>query len=247
MRNILPCGGAHRYRGSARMSARRPIAAALLLALAGCAAPLPRGFYRPEGQAPQDSIGVYVEQGAEALIEARCQGAYIDRRGPASAPARCTSSSTWRAAQRRHLARAQLDHGGRQARHGRPARAAAARARPGRAATAWPATCSCRAGRAGPSTSSSTTPGCWPDGPPPVILLVWELQRRRPRRPRPVRVHAHPRRRPVLARKLPAAETDFGLRNGYYLPGVQLGERRLRKADEERLHHLFHEEEGWMW
>src|SRR5262249_37423473 len=62
-----------------RMSARRPIAAALLLALAGCAAPLPRGFYRPEGQAPQDSIGVYVEQGEEALIEARCQGAYVDR------------------------------------------------------------------------------------------------------------------------------------------------------------------------
>jgi len=39
---------------------------------------LSRGFYRPEGQAPQDSIGIYVEQGAEAI--GRCADMRADPR-----------------------------------------------------------------------------------------------------------------------------------------------------------------------
>ncbi len=44
-------------------------------------------------------------------------------------------------------------------------------------------------------------------------------------------------------------DPEYGYRDGYYFPGWgELGERRLRSADEVRLFHLFHDpEEGLLW
>lgn len=52
---------------------------------------------------------------------------------------------------------------------------------------------------------------------------------------------------PRLPGAVPIANTDFGIRDGYYLPGwPDLGPRRLRPSDETRRHYLFHKPGGWM-
>jgi len=228
------------------MSARRPIAAALLLALAGCAAPLPRGFYRPEGQAPQDSIGVYVEQGAEALIEARCQGAYIDR---VDRQRTGTVHIQLDVARTRSgdisIGRSSITVDVKPATGGPHVRLPLSEAWSGRERV--PGDLFVPGWTRRPFDLFFDDPTLLASGPPSVILLVWELQGDGRVVPGQCEFMLIPDDDPYSPSKLPAAETDFGLRNGYYLPGVQLGERRLRKADEERLHHLFHEEEGWMW
>lgn len=44
----------------------------------------------------------------------------------------------------------------------------------------------------------------------------------------------------------PITDLAFGMRNGYYLPGqLRLGERKLRPSTEERLHYIFHHPGGW--
>jgi hypothetical protein len=44
----------------------------------------------------------------------------------------------------------------------------------------------------------------------------------------------------------PIADPAFGLRDGYYLPGaLKLGRRALRSSSEERLHYVFHSPSRW--
>lgn len=46
---------------------------------------------------------------------------------------------------------------------------------------------------------------------------------------------------PLVPSDTPVADREFGVRDGYYMPGrLLLGERRLIPSDEQRLHYVFH-------
>ncbi|MHC5211359.1 MAG: hypothetical protein ACYTG2_11625 [Planctomycetota bacterium] len=46
----------------------------------------------------------------------------------------------------------------------------------------------------------------------------------------------------------PLADVRFGMRDGYYMPGrLFLGERRLQPSIEERTHYVFHAPGGFLW
>lgn len=47
----------------------------------------------------------------------------------------------------------------------------------------------------------------------------------------------------------PVDDPQFGLRDGYYLPGrIRMGPRALRPTSEERMHYVFHAPRtGWLW
>ena len=80
-------------------------------------------------------------------------------------------------------------------------------------------------------------------GPPPSLRLSWELRDGDEVLPGSCDFVLIPDDDSFSPTRLPPADEVFGLRNGYYLPGVTLGLRRLHTEGEERLHYLFHEPE----
>ncbi len=224
----------------------RPAIAALLLALAACNAPLPRGFYRPAGQPPQDSIGAFVEQGEQALVELRCQGAYTNRTHRQRTD---TVHLQFDVARTRSgdlvLPRDALYVDVAPAAGGPHVRLQLTEAWSGRDPVAGDLYVPAWTRR--PFDLFFDEPGLLRDGPPTALLVTWELRADGRDLPGQCEFVLIPEGDAFSPAKLAEADPGFGLRNGYYLPGVRLGERRLRDADQERLHHLFHEAEGWMW
>ncbi len=228
------------------MPAHAPTAAALLLALVGCTAAPPRGYYRPAGRPPAEAIGAYVEQGVEALVELRCQGAYaneVDGRDTASVHVQLEVART--RSGDLTLPRATLTVDVLPAGGGPHRRRELSEAWAGRDPV--PGDLLVPAWTRRPFDLFFDDDALLDGGPPDALLLNWELRDAQNGSPGQCEFVLVPEDEPGGPAALPPADPSFGLRNGYYLPGVQLGERRLRTSGEERLHHLFHEPEGWLW
>ena len=228
------------------MTARPPLAALLLLALAGCGAPLARGYYRPAGQDAQEAIGAYVEQDSQALVEATCQGAYVNR---VSRERTGTVHMQLEVARTRSgdltLPRGSLEVDVKLPGGGPHLRLPVTQVWSGREFVTGDLLVPAWTRR--PFDLFFDDPDMLGDGAPPELLLLWELRSGGEVLPGQCEFVLIPADDAFAPSKLPPADPVFGLRNGYYLPGVQLGERRLREAQEERLHYVFHAEEGWVW
>ena len=229
--------GARRYRG-------RMLRAALLLLLlaAGCSAPPPRGYYRPAGAPPQEALTPWVGQAQDALLEARCQGCYENevqgvRVGTVHVQldlARTRSGDL-------QLPREQLV----------VELPAVGEAPPRRLAVSevYTATHRVRGDLSVPGWTRRPfdlffdDPALLADGPPASLRLIWELRDGDAVLPGRCDFVLIPDDDPFAPSRLHPADEVFGLRNGYYLPGVRLGLRGLHTGGEERLHYLFHEPE----
>jgi|GEM_PF-2127656 len=243
--DCLPDAAAARYR-DATVSARASIAAALLACLAGCAAEPPRGYYRPAGMEPGEAIGAYVEQGLDALVEVRCQGVYsnlVDGRRTASVHVQLDVARTRSGDLTLPRATLTVDA---EAADGGPHRSLDL-------SEAWSEHTSVPGDLLVPAWTRRPFDLFFDDdtlldaGPPHALLLNWELHVGDRSLPGQCEFVLVPDDEPGSPATLEPADEAFGVRNGYYLPGVQLGERRLRSSGESRMHHLFHEPEGWLW
>ena len=229
---------ARRYRG-------RMLRALLMLALllaAGCSAPAPRGYYRPAGAPPQEALTPWVGQAQDALLEARCQGAYQNEVGEAVLGtvhvqldvARTRSGDLV-------LPRDQLMVELPAVGEAPPRRLALSdvyngthRVRGDLTVPGWTRR---------PFDLFFDDPALLEHGPQPTLRLIWELRDADDALPASCDFELIPDDDPFAPSRLAPADEVFGLRNGYYLPGVTLGLRRLHTGGEERLHYLFHEPE----
>jgi len=226
-----------RYRG--RML-RALLAAALLLA--GCAGPGPRGYYRPAGVPPQESLAAWFGKGDDALVEARCQGCYEDevegaRTGTVHVQLDVARIRSGDLVIPRDSLVVELPSAG----GGEPRRLAVTEAYTGRhhvkddlLVPEWTRR---------PFDLFFDDPQLLANGPPARLRLSWEQHVGSDVQLGACEFTLIADDDPYAPSRLPPADEVFGLRNGYYLPGVRLGARRLHALGEERLHYLYHEPE----
>ena len=217
-----------------------------------CRLPEDRGYYRPEGLQPEPTIGTYREQSGAADILARCQGFYQNG---------VDDEATWTvhiqmqiASQRsRSISIARdainVDLGLRQADGTRRLIASLLPSKIYLGKT--------------PDRGDIVVDGfsrrAWdlffdlPKGTgeeiPDVVLLRWWWAagngERVPGQCAFVRIGPEDL---YLPSPEPVADAEFGLRDGYYLPGdVVLGERHRPETTEQRLHYIFHDFARWRW
>ena len=221
------------------------------LALAGCTLAPPRGYYVPAGVALGPSLVAYREHSDDAVIDVRCQGAYVNE---VDGEEVLTVHLQLDVARPRsgELAFPQADFEvDLSSAPGDPRESL-------RLTEAW----SKRERVTGPLVVSPWTRRPFDlffdassddDGTIPDRLLVrWRAQAGSQvldgqalfRRIREDEADA-PSEEPI-------GDVAFGMRNGYYLPGdLALGARELRPSTEERMHYIFHEPrrwwQGWWW
>jgi hypothetical protein len=225
----------------------RTLLVAALLVAAGCRSPGPRGYYRPLGAAPQETLSSYVEQRTEALIEARCQGAYEDtvegvRTGTVHIQLDVARRRSGDMILPRDALRVQIPPA---SGAGEPLQLQLSEAWSGRnhvegdlLVPAWTRR---------PFDLFFDSPDLFAHGPPASLRLVWQLREGADVHDGSCDFTLIPDDDRFSPAKLPPADARFGLRNGYYLPGVRLGERELRAQGEERMHYIYHAPEGWWW
>jgi hypothetical protein len=225
---------------------RRSALTAALLLLAACTAAPPRGWYRPAGAPPVEGPGAHVEQDAGTQVLARCQGVYqnqVDGRRTATVHVQLEVART--AGSDLVLPRAELAVDVRPAGGGPPQALALSEAFAG--PQREPGDLRVPGWTRRPFDLFFDAPGLLDGGPPDSLLLRWELRADGAATPGQCEFARVPPDDPFSPERLPPADASFGYRSGWYLPGVRLGERRLRASGEQRLHHLFHEERGWPW
>lgn len=218
----------------------------VLLTCCACAAPPPRGWYRPAGAPPGPGPGAHVEQGPLLQLTARCQGVYenvVDGRRSASVHVQLEVART--GASELSLPRAALSVDVRPAAGGPRQRQALS--------AAWCGSERAEGDLAVPGWTRRPfdlffdDPALLEGGPPASLLLCWEARVDGVPVPGQCEFALLPDDAPDSPAALPPADAAFGYRDGWYLPGVRLGERRLRTRGEQRLHHVFHEPAGWPW
>lgn len=225
---------------------RPPALIAALLLLAGCAAAPPRGYYRPAGAAPVEGPGAHVEQDAGSQVLARCQGVYANQvHGRRTATVHVQLEVARTAGGDLLVPRGSLVVDVRPAAGGPPAALAVSEAFAG--GKHVPGDLLVPGWTRRPFDLFFDAPGLLDAGPPGSLLLRWELRADGAATPGQCEFERVPPDDPFSPERLPPADAAFGYRSGWYLPGVRLGERRLRTSGEQRLHHLFHEERGWPW
>jgi hypothetical protein len=238
MPNILPMPRARRYGG--RM-ARALLLTALLL-LVGCAGPEPRGYYRPAGAPPQETVSSWVGQEHEVLIEATCQGVYGNdvesgRVGSVHLQLDLARPRSGDLLLRRDALSVELPAGG----EGPPRRLALSEA--------WAGAHRVSGDLEVPGWTRRAfdlffdDPALLEHDPPTSLRLGWELEQGEEVVAGSCEFVLIDDADPFAPSRLAPADKVFGLRNGYYLPGVRLGFRSLHAQGEERLHYLFHEPE----
>jgi len=220
------------------MIATRRAAVAALLLLGACAAAPERGYYRPEDAEPGPVIASHHVESEQAALDLRCQGVYENLVG--GVPTVTV-----------HV----------QAEITRPASGQLVVAREG-----WRVACEGPDGRLSLGVSEIwqgrervvgdlTVPGFRRRAfdlffdttalvgrpPPPWLALSWRGGPGAAGLAGRCRFERIPPGSPYLPAPDPVADRDFGLRDGYYLPGaVTLGPRALQPSDEERAHYLHH-------
>lgn len=225
---------------------RHPVPVAALLLLAACTAAPPRGYYRPAGAPPAEGPGAHVEQDAGNQVLVRCQGVYqneVDGRRTATVHVQFELART--ASSDVALPRGELVVDVRPAGGGSAEALVLGEAFAGQKhvtgdllVTGWTRR---------PFDLFFDAPWLLDGGPPDSLLLRWVLRADGAAVPGQCEFVRVPPDDPFSPEQLPPADAAFGFRSGWYLPGVRLGERRLRTSGEQRLHHLFHEERSWPW
>jgi hypothetical protein len=218
-----------------------------LAALAGCSIP-PRGYYVPEGVPYEDSLVPYNERSADAILDARCQGVYVN-------------SVDGRDVLTVHV---QLDV--ERIRSGDlvvPRDAVSVALEPPEGGPAIEVPLAEAWSRREPLPGDLVVPS-WSLRPfdlffdseeladaeiiPETVLLQWSARAGAHMLVGEARYGRIPDDDPRSPSGKAAADKAFGMYNGYYLPGkVALGERELQPSREERLHYIFHEPRSFWW
>ncbi len=221
---------------------------AVLAAVSAGACSVPdRGYYAPEGLPYGETLGAYTEESADALLDVRCQGAYVDmvdgrdvltvhvqldvarpRSGDLVFP--------------RDAVFVDVERPG-----GGPAvELSLAEAWSGREPVAGDLVV--RPFERRPFDLFFDAPDLVAEGVPAAVLMRWSARgsaRMITGQTRFVRI---PPGDPRAPSDEPTADQEFGMRNGYYLPGrVALGPRALQPSREERQHYIFHDPRSWGW
>ena len=216
------------------------------LALAGCSIP-PRGYYVPEGVAFGDALVPYNERSTDAILDARCQGVYVN-------------SVDGHEVLTVHV---QLDV--ERPRAGDlvvPRDAVVVALQPAEGGPALEVPLAQAWTRREPVAGDLVVPS-WSLRPfdlffdsaeladaeiPVAVLLQWTA--RAGAQPfvgeaRFVRIPDDDPRSPSTRRP---ADMSFGMVDGFYLPGrIALGARGLQPSREERLHYIFHQPGSFWW
>lgn len=225
---------------TARMIAlRRGSLALALLAAGACASPPERGYYRPAGAAPQPTLqAVFVETDGAALALS-CQGVYenvVD--GEPTVTVHVQAEITRRSSDPLVLARPGWRVRGEDG-DGAPLAL--------RLADVWHGRERIMGDLAVPGFRRRAFDLFFDDAtrvgePLPAWLeLSWRGGPGAEGLAGSCRFERIPPGDPTLPEGAPVGDADFGVRQGYYLPGdVFLGERALQPSDEERAHYMHH-------
>jgi hypothetical protein len=223
------------------------VAGALLGLLAACSAPAARGYYAPAGVELGATLASHREESSEAVLDVRCQGAYLNRVNGAEAL----------------TVHVQLD-----ATRPRPGElrlfrdriVADVRLSPDAPRVTLPLS---EAWSRRQRIEGDLVVPAWSLRPFDLFFDASELAQAAPPESVVVRWEGEAAGAPVAGQCLferipegdprlpgdePTGDLAFGMRAGYYLPGqVKLGHRALLPSDEERLHYIFHDPGKWQW
>ena len=201
-------------------------------ALAGCAVP-ERGYYAPEGLPRGDTLVPYTEDSADALLDARCQGAYVDS---------VSGRDVLTVHMQLDIARPRsgdlvfprdgvvvdIERAG----GGTAVELALSEVWSGREPVPGDLVVPPFVRR--PFDLFFDAPELADDGPPRSVLLRWSASASARMLTGETRFERIPPDDPRSPSDEPTADKSFGMRNGYYLPGrMALGPRELQPSTEE--------------